>query len=470
MASDGSSSAHDGDDVLLLLLDPDGTIVAVNPAWTETLGFDAEESVGKPAICFVDPAHAAPLAAHLADLADPAAPKFLHVVMRGKSGASLGALLSARLLPAEENGGIGCEILTLDGMAQAMERARRQAARDRAEAEVMRTISSVTDILAHTRRSADFLHEIAQLLEASAGGGRTYVEGLSPATPWNAALRAALAPRAGKPGVSGGTILSRADLAALAPSPVEGLGNRPAMALWIADATAPEGRRHIVAPLARDATLQDSWARHVDAFATALGGALSCTTAWEQQATLLQKAHTQSVTDPLTRIYNRYKLEEALAAEERRALRYGTGFSVIIADIDHFKAVNDSFGHPTGDTVLEEIAAELRGHTRTTDVLGRWGGEEFMIVCVHTRIEVAVGLAELLKRRIAQRRFANIGGLTVSFGVAAFEPGDTANAVVARADAALYAAKRGGRNRVCELRGNPPPTPIKAAELPRERT
>jgi diguanylate cyclase (GGDEF)-like protein len=473
MANDGSLNAHDGDEVLLLLLDADGTILAVNSAWTDALGFDREESVGKPAICFVGPGHAAPLAAHLADLGNPAAPKFLHVVLRHKSGESLGALLSAHVLPADEDGAVGCEILTLDGMARAMERSRRQAARDRAEAAVMRTISAVTDILARTRRIPDFLRDLGLLLETVSGSTQNYIEPLSAATPWSAALCAALDARSGNARTSGGAILDRAEMAAIAPSLADTFGDRPAMALWIADEAAPGGCRHIVAALARDRALRESWAEHVDVFATALGSALSCLNAWEQQATLLRKAHTQSVTDPLTRIFNRYKLEETLAAEERRASRYGTGFSVIMADIDHFKAVNDSFGHPTGDTVLEEIAAELRGHTRTTDVLGRWGGEEFLIICVHTRIEVAVGLAELLKRRIAQRRFANIGGLTVSFGVAAFEPGDTANAVVARADAALYAAKRGGRNRVCELAGDPVPPAmrgVRAAELPPERT
>lgn len=473
MANDGSLNAHDGDEVLLLLLDPDGKILAVNPAWTDALGFGAEESVGKPATSFVDPDQEARLAAHLAGLDAPAASKFLHVVLRGKSGASLGALLSARVLPAEDEGAIGCEILTLDGMARTMERARRQAERDRAEATVMRTIAAVTDILARTRRIPDFLRDLGQLLETVSGPSRSYIESLSAPTPWSAALHAALDARAGAERTSGGAILDRAEIAAIAPGLGETFGDRPAMALWIADDAALGGRRHIVATLTRDRAVQESWAQHVGVFAGALASALACLNAWEQQATQLRKAHTQSVTDPLTRIFNRYKLEETLAAEERRASRYGTGFSVIMADIDHFKAVNDSFGHPTGDTVLEEIAAELRGHTRTTDVLGRWGGEEFLIICVHTRIEVAVGLAELLKRRIAQRRFANIGGLTVSFGVAAFEPGDTANAVVARADVALYAAKRGGRNRVCELNRDPVPVAprtVKAAELPPERT
>lgn len=473
MARNGSSNAQDGDEVLLLLLDADGTISGVNPAWTDALGFTAEDTVAKPATAFVEPAHAAPLAAFLGGLSQPGAPKFLHVSLCTKSGATIGAILSARVLPDEDSGGIGCEIFTLDGIARAMEQARRQAARDRAEAAVMRTISAVTDILARTRSVPDFLRDVGLLLEEMSGSGRTYVDSLSAATPWIEPFRAEIRCRYGADHTSGGTIVSADELAAIAPSTVRTFGDRAAMALWIADNAASGGHLLIVAALARDQALEEAWTAHVGTFANALDSAIACLKTWEQQAILLRKAHTQSVTDPLTRIFNRYKLEETLAAEERRASRYGAGFSVIMADIDHFKAVNDSFGHPTGDKVLEEIAAELRGHTRTTDILGRWGGEEFLIICVHTRIEVAIGLAELLKRRIAQRRFANIGGLTVSFGVAAFEPGDTANAVVARADAALYAAKRNGRNRVCEIAGTPmtgAPPEIRAVEPPRGPT
>lgn len=459
MARDGSSNAHDGDEVLLLLLNQDGTISAINPAWTTVLGYSVEDSVGKPAAAFVAADHAAPLERFLRDLAVPGAPPFLHVMLRCKSGKTFGAVVSARRLPAEEHGGIGCEILTLDGMARAMDRARRQAARDRAEAAVMRTISGVTDILARTRAIPDFLHDLMLLLEDTVGTGRAFVESSAVPAHWLAPLRAILRERKGAAHSTGGAVLSSAELAAAAPGLCEMFGDSPAMALWVADESVPEGQRHIVTAIPRDRAFQDAWSQHAEGFAGAIGSALSCLNAWERQAAQLRKAHTQSVTDPLTRIFNRYKLEETLAEEERRANRYGTGFSVIMADIDHFKAVNDSFGHPTGDTVLEEIAAELRGHTRTTDILGRWGGEEFIIVCVHTRLEVALGLAELLKRRIAQRRFANIGGLTVSFGVAAFEPGDTATAVVARADAALYAAKHAGRNRVCELRREPDAAP-----------
>ena len=88
---------------------------------------------------------------------------------------------------------------------------------------------------------------------------------------------------------------------------------------------------------------------------------------------MLSTVHVRSVTDPLTRVFNRYKLEESLSSEERRARRYGSWFSVIMADIDHFKRVNDTHGHPVGDRVLEEVATRMQTSTRSTDVVGRWG-------------------------------------------------------------------------------------------------
>ncbi len=449
MARDGVTPAYEGDEVLLQLLDRNGFILGVNPAWSSVMGFAPEDCVGRPAHAFLDDGEAPGFAAFLADLGAPGASPYHHAVLRDRDGRAVSAVVSGRVL---EDGGVACEIWTLDGLARTMDRARRQAARDRAEAAAMRTISAVTDLLARTRSVSEFLRELALLLEVVSGTGRVHVEAAGGASPWLLPLADALRTQYGEASKTGGAVLAAAQLAAISPLLGEVFGDAPVMALWAADDTMPEGRRHIVAALPKDGALQETWRLHVALFAQAVGNAISCLNAWETQARMLRQAHTQSVTDPLMRIFNRYKLEETLAAEEQRARRYGTWFSVIIADIDHFKAVNDTYGHPVGDTVLEEIADELRSHTRTTDVLGRWGGEEIMIVCIHTRQEVAVGLAELLRRRIAARRFAGIAGLTVSFGVASFEPGDTAAEVVARADAALYAAKREGRNRVCERR------------------
>lgn len=465
MAQASVIPAHEGDEVLLQLLDRNGFILGINPAWISVLGLASEDCVGRAAREFVAEPDRPGYLSFLANLGAPGASPYHHAELLGRPGLTVSAVISGRKLG---DGGIACEIWTLDGLAHTMERARRQAARDRAEAAVMRTVSAVSDLLVRTRSVGAFLRELRLLLEVVSGTGRVHMEAADKRAPWMLPLAAALRARFGETRATDGALLTVDQLAAISPALPDTFGDTAVMVLWVADETLAEGRRHIVAALPKDGALRESWGAHVGLFAQAVGNALSCLAAWETQARLLQEAHAQSVTDPLMRIFNRYKLEETLAAEEQRARRYGTWFSVVIADIDHFKVVNDTYGHPVGDVVLAEIADELRTHLRTTDILGRWGGEEIMIVCIHTRQEVAVGLAELLRRRIAARRFAGIAGLTVSFGVASFEDGDTAAEVVARADAALYAAKGEGRNRVCE-RWRAVPEPPREAELPPAR-
>ncbi len=154
------------------------------------------------------------------------------------------------------------------------------------------------------------------------------------------------------------------------------------------------------------------------------------------------------VTDQLTGLSNRRRLEETLMAEVERADRYDKTFSVIICDVDRFKDVNDLYGHVVGDTVLTEIAHLLREHVRHLDAVGRWGGEEFLIICPETTLDGAVSLAEKLRKTVAEHQFSVAGAKTLSFGAAAFQPGDTATELVRRADHALYRAKEKGRNRV----------------------
>jgi len=155
-----------------------------------------------------------------------------------------------------------------------------------------------------------------------------------------------------------------------------------------------------------------------------------------------------SVTDRLTGIYNRMKLDEALAAEIQRCRRYDQALAIVLLDIDHFKRINDTYGHQAGDRALIDIARLLGAGSRETDVVGRWGGEEFMIVLPHTDLAGAGRLAEKMRTTIAAHEFAGIGQQTASFGVAAYRIDDQPNDLVARADAALYEAKRAGRNRV----------------------
>ncbi|WP_428633517.1 transporter substrate-binding domain-containing diguanylate cyclase [Sedimenticola sp.] len=155
-----------------------------------------------------------------------------------------------------------------------------------------------------------------------------------------------------------------------------------------------------------------------------------------------------SITDRLTRIYNRIKLDEVFNQELRRADRYGQPFAVIMLDVDDFKQVNDRFGHPVGDQVLVEMANLLLSGIRQTDTVGRWGGEEFFIICPQADATGALHLAESLRARIDQHSFPEVGHLTASFGIAVYREGEQEHDMVKRADVALYRAKRAGKNRV----------------------
>jgi polar amino acid transport system substrate-binding protein len=155
-------------------------------------------------------------------------------------------------------------------------------------------------------------------------------------------------------------------------------------------------------------------------------------------------------TDVLTGIFNRLKIDEDLNRELTRYERSKELFSIIILDIDHFKLVNDKYGHLTGDEVLKWIAATISQHIRGNDVFGRWGGEEFLIVCPSTSLEGAFTLAENLRLAIMNSTKNKLPHQTASFGVAAIKDGDSIDDLVNRADSALYHAKGAGRNRVAQ--------------------
>ena len=155
-----------------------------------------------------------------------------------------------------------------------------------------------------------------------------------------------------------------------------------------------------------------------------------------------------SVTDKLTNLCNRLKLDLTLEAEYGRYIRSSKVFSVILMDVDHFKAVNDTYGHQVGDMVLEAIAEILRSGVRDQDIIGRWGGEEFLVVCPDTDLTDALVVAERLRSGIETYHFSVVNHKTSSFGVATIRSGEMISSLVARADAALYRAKQNGRNRV----------------------
>ena len=139
---------------------------------------------------------------------------------------------------------------------------------------------------------------------------------------------------------------------------------------------------------------------------------------------------------------------KAVAGELARARRYEEPLAVVMFDIDHFKAVNDRHGHLVGDQVLIELALRLRGHLRTTDVLARWGGEEFVVLLPHGTVQAAARLTEKLRLATLAQPFPSAGTLTLSLGVAGYQPDETLDRWFTRADNALYAAKAAGRDRV----------------------
>jgi diguanylate cyclase (GGDEF)-like protein len=120
-------------------------------------------------------------------------------------------------------------------------------------------------------------------------------------------------------------------------------------------------------------------------------------------------------------------------------------------DIDYFKHVNDEYGHLTGDQVLADFAKLISSRIRKTDFLGRWGGEEFLIICPETDMGSAIQMAETIRSMVQTHEFLPAGSLTASFGVSPCIPNDDRDALISRADTALYDAKRNGRNRVVAL-------------------
>ena len=160
-----------------------------------------------------------------------------------------------------------------------------------------------------------------------------------------------------------------------------------------------------------------------------------------------EKLEQLTILDTLTQLYNRLKLDTSVQESYESYERYKRVFSVILIDVDHFKSVNDTHGHLVGDEVLKSIAAILKSSVRTTDILGRWGGEEFMIVCEETNIEGSYSLAENIRKEIEKYNFDRVGKKTISLGIAEIEDAISVDELIKRADDSLYYAKANGRNR-----------------------
>lgn len=163
---------------------------------------------------------------------------------------------------------------------------------------------------------------------------------------------------------------------------------------------------------------------------------------------LAQEMTTIAYNDALTGLPNRRWLDEELDRHQHISARYGRRHGLILFDLDHFKEVNDHFGHAVGDQLLKEIAALVPSLIRTGETFGRWGGEEFAIVSLDGSGDALRILAERIRQAVEAQRFSHDLTITASFGVAVNEPGLSAAALFTRADQALYVAKQAGRNRV----------------------
>lgn len=175
--------------------------------------------------------------------------------------------------------------------------------------------------------------------------------------------------------------------------------------------------------------------------------------AWKEREVALEALRDSSERDALTGLYNRRHVDRRLQSEFNSWTRHHDTFAVLLFDIDHFKRINDTYGHPTGDAVLRNIAATVSPQLRNSDILGRYGGEEFIVILPHCDEAGATVVGEKIRAAIEQAALeVSTGALrvTVSVGGCAATDGLTGVAtLVAEADHALYEAKHGGRNQVC---------------------
>jgi two-component system cell cycle response regulator len=181
-----------------------------------------------------------------------------------------------------------------------------------------------------------------------------------------------------------------------------------------------------------------------------------------------QRGLELALTDSLTGVYNRRYMATHLPSVMKQAADAAKPLALFMIDIDHFKRVNDTYGHPAGDEVLRAVARRIADTVRQIDTVARMGGEEFVAVMPDARADIAVRIAERLRQAVAEDAVADArapGGriaVTISIGVALAHPGDTADTLIQRADAALYRAKQSGRNRV-ETEEEAPPVAAVAA-------
>lgn len=171
----------------------------------------------------------------------------------------------------------------------------------------------------------------------------------------------------------------------------------------------------------------------------------------QKLANNIKKIEQLRNTDYLTSVYNRHKSETELVSEMARSKRYHSPLSVALFDIDEFKNINDTYGHQNGDMVLQKVSDLVLKHIRETDILGRWGGDEFFIILPGVRLPEAIISIEKIRSLIASSEFYESMKVTCSFGVTEYVAGDTVRSIYKRTDIGLYRAKNAGRNVVVHI-------------------
>lgn len=171
----------------------------------------------------------------------------------------------------------------------------------------------------------------------------------------------------------------------------------------------------------------------------------------QKLANNIKKIEQLRNTDYLTSVYNRHKSETELVNEMARSKRYHSPLSVALFDIDEFKNINDTYGHQNGDMVLQKVSDLVLNHIRETDILGRWGGDEFFIILPGVHLSEAITSIEKLRSLIASYEFDESVRVTCSFGVTEYVAGDTVRSIYKRTDVGLYRAKNAGRNIVVHI-------------------
>jgi diguanylate cyclase (GGDEF)-like protein len=192
----------------------------------------------------------------------------------------------------------------------------------------------------------------------------------------------------------------------------------------------------------------NAWRELTEDQADLLNGVASQAAIAIRHAQLFQAQEENALTDELTKLPNRRALAQRFLQEMQRARRHHKGFTFVMIDIDHFKQVNDTYGHLNGDAVLSELATLLTTAARESDICARYGGEEFALILPETTEAGARVLAERVRAKVAAATFPGGLKLTISVGVAASDEPALFTQLIDRADQALYAAKQGGRNQV----------------------